>query len=298
MLYFLPLLPLFLKFLQFSALLNAIPFQELRSAFRKHNLLLTAAFGAGKDTIDIAYDVEGLSIYLDFIHMMCYDYHGAWDLKTGANAPLHSDDTLNVEYSINYMLKLGAPAKKLVLGIPLYGRTYLLTEPYSRKSSRKPKLGTVAQNLGFQGPYTRENGFMGYNEVCMEFKNSTWTKFWDAESRTPFAVKGNKVIAYDDVKSIEEKVKFAMEKDLAGVMVWSIDTDDFHGDCSDMAEGGHFENYPLMRGINSAVEKALNEITRDRENVIVHGKERRTGGATKIGGSMIFLVFVIVCLKL
>lgn len=71
-------------------------FQELKAAFRKHNLILTAAFGAGKDTIDVAYDVEGLGVYLDFIHMMCYDYHGAWDQKTGANAPLRSSDVLNV----------------------------------------------------------------------------------------------------------------------------------------------------------------------------------------------------------
>lgn len=57
---------------------------------------MTAAFGAGKDTIDIGYDVAGLSVYLDYIHMMCYDYHGAWDQKTGANAPLKSADDLNV----------------------------------------------------------------------------------------------------------------------------------------------------------------------------------------------------------
>lgn len=70
--------------------------KELSSVFRKKHLLLTAAFGAGKDTIDIAYDVKSLSVYLDYIHMMCYDYHGAWDQRTGANAPLRSSDVLNV----------------------------------------------------------------------------------------------------------------------------------------------------------------------------------------------------------
>lgn len=74
--------------------------KELKAAFKKHNLILTAAFGAGKDTIDIAYDVEGLSHYLDFIHMMCYDYHGAWDKKTGANAPLRSSDELSIVSNI------------------------------------------------------------------------------------------------------------------------------------------------------------------------------------------------------
>lgn len=65
---------------------------------------MTAAFGAGKDTIDVAYDVPNLSHYLDYVHLMCYDYHGAWDQKTGANAPLHAHDVLSVVsiYYIDY----------------------------------------------------------------------------------------------------------------------------------------------------------------------------------------------------
>ncbi|KAI4467570.1 chitinase [Holotrichia oblita] len=69
--------------------------KELRAAFNRFNYLLTAAFGAGKDTIDTAYDVRGLSKYLDFIHMMCYDYHGAGE-RTRANAPLASSNMHNV----------------------------------------------------------------------------------------------------------------------------------------------------------------------------------------------------------
>ncbi|XP_050296975.1 probable chitinase 2 [Anthonomus grandis grandis] len=241
--------------------------KELKAAFRKHNFLLTAAFGAGKDTIDIAYDVEGLSNYLDFMHMMCYDYHGAWDQKTGANAPLKSTDVLNVEYTINYMIKLGASPKKLVLGVPLYGRTFVLPEPLELGSKRKPKLGMVSTAVGFPGPLTKESGFMGYNEICLELKNKTapWKKYWDSESSTPFAVRGTHVITYDDEQSIFEKVKFAMEKNIAGIMVWSVDTDDFQGDC---AESDEEQNYPLMRAINKSIEQSLEEI----QNTIVKEK--------------------------
>lgn len=269
--------------------------QELRAAFDKYNFLLTAAFGAGKDTIDVAYDVKGLSVYLDFIHMMCYDYHGAWDQKTGANAPLRSSDVLNVEFTVNYMIKLGAPPNKLVLGVPLYGRTFLLPEIYFEDSGRKPKLGAVAKNLGFQGPFTRENGFMGYNELCLELINTTttWSKFWDSESQTPFAVYANKVIAYDDVKSIGLKVKFAMEKELGGIMVWSIDTDDFHGDCADVVEHGLFENFPLMRGINRSIKRSLEEIKEEKENTIIHGNAERTSTVDRQTANLSLLTLVV-----
>ncbi|KAF2885389.1 hypothetical protein ILUMI_20787 [Ignelater luminosus] len=235
----------------------------LRSAFNKFNLLLTAAFGAGKDTIDIAYDVQGLSYYLDYIHLMCYDYHGSWDEKTGSNAPLKSSDVLNVEYSIKYMLKLGAPREKLVMGVPLYGRTFILHDSSLLSKTGKPKLGIAAKTVGFQGPFTRENGFMGYNEICLELQNTTagYVEHWDEESRTQYAISGENVITFDNERSIAEKVKFAMEQKLGGIMVWSVDTDDFQGDCGD-------KNFPLMRAINKAIEKSLQEIKEDEENTI------------------------------
>jgi len=51
-------------------------------------------------------------------------------------------------------------------------------------------------------------------------------------------------------------VEYAKRQKLAGVMVWSIDTDDFRGKCSllhgDMAllDG---RDYPLMKSINAAL---------------------------------------------
>lgn len=272
--------------------------KELRSAFNPFNFLLTAAFGAGKDTIDVAYDVAGLSVYLDYIHMMCYDYHGTWDQKTGANAPLFSTDVYSVEYSIEYMLQMGAPATKLVMGIPLYGRTFILPESVESEAPafKKPqRLGEIAKSVGFQGPLTRENGFMGYNEICVEMRNKTarWSQHWDEKTRTPFLALENKVIAYDDPRSIREKIKFAISKRLAGAMVWSIDTDDFQGDC--VEQGLDFKNFPLMRSINKAIIAELEEDRRNKENEILHGDgNSKISSANVIQKNIwVLLVFVV-----
>lgn len=61
--------------------------QELRAAFPP-TLLLSAAVSPARNTIDRSYDVPALSATLDFINVMAYDYHGAWEMKTGHVAPL------------------------------------------------------------------------------------------------------------------------------------------------------------------------------------------------------------------
>ncbi|XP_053621430.1 probable chitinase 2 [Plodia interpunctella] len=207
--------------------------KELKEAFMEKGYILTAAFGAGKSTMDVSYDLPQLSHHLDLIHIMCYDYHGTWDGTVGANAPLRGvtdDDELNVEYTIKYMLDHGVKPHKMVLGLPIYGRTFVLKNP----NITYIEFGrTKVESAGFNGPYTGENGFMGYNEICMELKNngSSWQRLWHEQTSTPYLRNGEKVLSYDNGRSIAAKVKMAVDYNLGGFMVWSIDTDDFKGNC-------------------------------------------------------------------
>ncbi|XP_041985359.1 probable chitinase 2 [Aricia agestis] len=206
----------------------------LKEAFESRGYILTAALGAGKETMESAYNLAKLSRYLDFIHMMCYDYHGTWDRVVGANAPLrgyNNEDVLSLEYTIKYMLAHGVSPYKMVLGLPLYGRTFVLEDP----DTKEVEFGvTKAKASGFAGPLTKENGFMGYNEICVELnnQNSTWSYNWHEQSATPYLRDGDKVITYDNARSIAIKVQMAMDYNLGGLMVWSIDTDDFRGRCA------------------------------------------------------------------
>lgn len=217
--------------------------QELREAYTPRGWLLTAAMAAPKNIITMSYDVPQLSALLDYIHIMSYDYHGKWDQATGHNAPL-TGDQLSVNSTLSYYLELGADPAKLVLGIPLYGRTFKLV------NVDEHDVGDAATEKAFKGPYTREDGFLGYNEMCEMRKAApiAWTTRWDDEAKVPYAFYQSMWVSLDDEQSVTSKVALAMRYKLAGAMVWTLDTDDFRGNCG--------EKYKLMRGINQALATA------------------------------------------
>ena len=166
--------------------------KELKEAFAQDNFLLTAAIGASKEKLDGSYDVVNMYKYLDYVNVMCYDYHGQWDGFTGHNAPLgprpdetEGQRTLNVNFTINYLLEKGGDPKKTVLGVPLYGRTFLL------KDADNFKMGAPTLDKSFQGPYTREDGFFGYNEICEQLvkSNSQWSVLWEPCHKVNITVK-------------------------------------------------------------------------------------------------------------
>nr|ALO79349.1 chitinase 12 [Chilo suppressalis] len=166
---------------------------------------------------------------------MSYDMHGSWDSVTGHNAGLHKGDSdeaipreqlLTVDVAVEYWLREGCPPEKLVLGVPFYGRTFKL-QSESNTGVRAPTDGA-----GIGGPYTGEVGYVGYNEFCAMLRSDpSWTIRRDFLANVPYAVNGLNWVSYDDPESIRDKVEYALEKDLAGIMVWSIETDDIHNIC-------------------------------------------------------------------
>ena len=81
------------------------------------------------------------------------------------------------------------------------------------------------------GPYTKQEGFLGFNEICEELTSDKfeWNIKWEACHKAPYMVNKEKWVSYDNEKSVMLKVDFAWKKKLGGVMVWSIETDDFNG---------------------------------------------------------------------
>ncbi|CAG2118127.1 unnamed protein product [Medioppia subpectinata] len=219
--------------------------RELKAALKPHNYLLTAAVSAGKPTIDVAYDVKQLNELLDFVNVMSYDYHGgSWENVTGHNAPLYADPKadekqkmLTVSYGVEYWLKLGLSPKKLNMGFATYGRSFTLADP------NKHGLGAPAVGKGgTAGPYSNQAGMLGYNEIC-EFLKQGWKAYRDDTQKIVYAVNGNQWVGYDDQQSFKDKLSYLKSKGLGGAIIWSIDTDDFHGTCGGL-------KHPLIKTIS------------------------------------------------
>ncbi|XP_076044184.1 chitinase-3-like protein 1 [Oratosquilla oratoria] len=207
---------------------------ELRVELDKHNLLLTAAVSAGKPTVDGAYDVKGMARNMDFLHIMTYDFHGAWENLTHHNAPLKgyfADEGdmiyFNVAFGAQYWIDLGVPKEKLVMGIPTYGRCFTLDD------IKENGMLAHASEPGQKGPYTRIPGTMGYNEICESQIRQDWSVVHDPNLCEPYTFyRGNNIwCGYDDPDSAFIKARYAKNLGYAGVMVWTIDTDDFRSTC-------------------------------------------------------------------
>ncbi|KAK6171602.1 hypothetical protein SNE40_019753 [Patella caerulea] len=222
--------------------------QEMMHAFQaeslttgKPRLMLTAAVAAGKSNIDAGYDIPAISGNLDFINLMTYDLHGSWEDHTGHNAPMYSrsgetgnSSYLNLDWAARYWVANGAPKEKLNIGMALYGRTFTLLD------SANHQPGAPVTGPGKAGQYSGEAGFIAYYEICKMDKQV----YEIPEQRVRYAVSGNQWIGYDDEQSIREKVCYVKSNGYGGVMVWSLDLDDFIGACP----GGQL--YPLLNVIN------------------------------------------------
>ena len=80
---------------------------------------------------------------------------------------------------------------------------------------------------GTKGPITGEAGNLGYQEICLKFKNEGWTAVED--SNGPYAYgSGNQWVGYDTIKSVTTKAEYVKSKGLGGAMFWDLATDDFN----------------------------------------------------------------------
>ena len=90
--------------------------------------MLTAALPAGKAVLQNI-DLRRAADYVDFINLMAYDFFGPWTQKAGHQAQLYAvgKDETSGSSGVQYLMAQGFPARKILLGVPVFGRSFLNT---------------------------------------------------------------------------------------------------------------------------------------------------------------------------
>jgi hypothetical protein len=70
----------------------------------------------------------------------------------------------------------------------------------------------------------------------------------------PYAFKNSEWVSFDDVDTIEQKMKLLNDWNLGGAMIWALDLDDFNNQCGN-------GKYPILSTINEQLGR-LSDYTR------------------------------------
>ncbi len=182
--------------------------------------LLTAATSAGLSHI-AALELEALSAYVDWLNVMTYDFHGAWDATTGHLANLYAtpldagSNTLNCDSSVRAYIDRGMPASRLTLGVPFYGRAW------GGVGATQNGFGQ-ASTAGVTGSWG-EAGYFDYSDIAAR----GYPVFRDNDAQAPWSYSSadRVFISHDDAMSMRAKTARVKSLGLGGIMIWELSGD-------------------------------------------------------------------------
>ena len=196
-----------------------------------HRYLLTMFGPAGQQNFSNI-ELAKVARTLDFYNVQGYDFHGTWETSTNHASPLFDDkqdpaqaDNFTIDYTITSYLQAGVPARKLVLGIPLYGRGWTgvpKTNHGLYQTSTAPAPFDPADFLQTPGVETyltlstaTSSGYKSHfdrRRIAVSLYNPTTQTFW----------------SYDDPTTVQLKTIYINRGGLGGAFVWALKDDDLN----------------------------------------------------------------------
>ncbi len=194
--------------------------REIKKGLDEQNLGTTLTIDISPSALIHPYLIDPLEIgkIVDFVVFMTYDYHNLSSPITGPVSPLGGSGTIreiDVFFSLKQVLTV-IPAKKLLLGIPLYGYEWetLTDKP---NSPTIPGTGQTASSRRIAKILTDcKNCQTGIDELGEQ----PYIIFPDEKDPTFHQ------IYFEDQNSLKKKVELAKKYKLAGVALWALGYED------------------------------------------------------------------------
>lgn len=176
---------------------------------------LTTAVAGGRSFIE--HTEMGKAVkYLDYVNLMTYDFYTSGDTAghhSNLYPPEDYDKNASADKSVHLFLKAGVPAEKLVLGVPFYGRSWIM------KSADKHGINMPVESGARGGGYT-------YIKDSM-VNQKGFVRYWDENAKAPYLFNSetNQLVTYDDEESVKLKCEYVIDNHMAGMMFWQYASD-------------------------------------------------------------------------
>jgi chitinase len=178
---------------------------------------LTVAVSAGPQHYKLQ-DLESMDHYLDAWHLMSYDYSGAWDDVAGHQANLWADprSKVTVRFSTDQAIRdytsRGVPSTKIILGVPLYGRSFANAGGIGKSfSGAGSDAGSGTQGIVLYKDIPQDDSKNHYDATLGA------TYYYDPISK--------ELISYDDPRSAKQKARYIEQVNLGGAFYWDATGD-------------------------------------------------------------------------
>ena len=178
-----------------------------------YNFTLSVTSPAGPSSYQLLH-LHEMDPDVDFWNLMAYDYAGAWSTDASHQANLFFAESKSTPFdtqsAISYYISQGIVASKIILGMPVYGRSFENT-----------------QGLGFPfsgvGNGTWEVGVYDFKTLPLPGTSEVFDDNSGA-SYTYNAAKGE-FISYDNVAAARKKAAWIQKEGLGGGMWWESSAD-------------------------------------------------------------------------
>jgi chitinase len=208
----------------FTAL--AAEFRKQLDAYGRHTRKhydLSAFLPAAPAKIDAGFEVKKIFKYLDFGTVQGYDFHGPYEtgtnqqsaLRAPRNSPVAND--FSDTQAIGDWLHRGAPARRLVLGVPFYGQGWTGVPDGGTAGLFQPSTGPA--------PATWQAGNEDYHALKALAASGAYAVHRDTRNGFAWLYDGTNFWTYDDPQVLAAKTAYIRAAHLGGAMVWSLDGD-------------------------------------------------------------------------
>ncbi|MFG2760741.1 glycoside hydrolase family 18 protein [Streptomyces wuyuanensis] len=187
-----------------------------RSLDKREHYELTAFVPAAAAKIDAGFEVPRIMRDLDFVTLQGYDFHVSGEKTTAQQSALRARDDYSVDRTVRDWLRRGAPARKLVMGIPFYG------QGWTGVTGGGDGLG---QPASAPAPATWAAGYEDYKALRKLAGSGAYTLHRDHRHGHAWLFDGTTLWTYDDPRVLRTKSAYIRDRGLGGAMFWSLDGD-------------------------------------------------------------------------